>query len=102
MVSAYMIQNCLVTPLDVTNVNTIYGPDLADTRGKTVRKKPDRVVMDYVVVPREFMKLHKYVTLVADVMFVNGIAFLVTISRGIKFVTTKHVPTRTAKQLSKS
>jgi hypothetical protein len=102
MVSANMIQNCPVTPPDITNANTIYGPDLAGTRGKTVRKKPDRVMLDYVAVPHEFMKLHKYVTLVADVMFVNGIAFLVTMSRGIKFITAEHIPTRTAKQLSKS
>jgi hypothetical protein len=53
--------------------------------------------MDYVAVSREFMKLHKYVTLVADVMFVNGVTFLVTMSRGIKFVTAEHVPTRMAK-----
>jgi hypothetical protein len=102
MVSASMIRNCPVHPTDVTNVNVIFGPDLAGTRGKTVRTAPDRVETDYVVVPREFMKLHKYVTLVADVMFVNGIAFLVTMFRGIKFVTSEHVPTHTAKQLSKS
>ena len=41
-------------------------------------------------------------TLVADVMFVNNIAFLVTLSRGVKFVTAEHVKSRTAKQLAKS
>ncbi|KAL7525935.1 hypothetical protein ACHAWF_001573 [Thalassiosira exigua] len=46
--------------------------------------------------------MHKSVTLVADVMFVNNVPMLVTLSRGIKFRTTEHVPRRTAKQLSKS
>ncbi len=40
-------------------------------------------------------------TLVADVMFVNGQPFLVTSSRGISLVTTKHLHllSRTAKRL---
>jgi hypothetical protein len=41
------------------------------------------------------------VTLVADVFFVDGIAFLITVSKRIKFVTTKHLPVRTATSLSK-
>ena len=35
-------------------------------------------------------------------MFVNGIEFLVTLSRDIILYTCEHIPTRTAKQLSKS
>ncbi|KAL7530094.1 hypothetical protein ACHAWF_003241 [Thalassiosira exigua] len=45
--------------------------------------------------------MHKNVTLVADVIFVNNVPMLVTLSRGIKFRKTEHVPRRTAKQLSK-
>ena len=41
-------------------------------------------------------------TLVANVMFVNNIPFLVTLSHGIKFVTAEHVKSTTAKQLAKS
>jgi hypothetical protein len=46
------------------------------------------------------MDLHKYVTIVADVMFVNGLPFFVTLSRGISLVTIKFLPSRTAKQLA--
>ncbi|KAL7552922.1 hypothetical protein ACHAWF_016178 [Thalassiosira exigua] len=35
-------------------------------------------------------------------MFVNNVAHLVTLSRGIKFFTAEHVPCRTAEQLSKA
>ena len=41
-------------------------------------------------------------TLTADIMFVNGVAFLMTLSRRIRLVTAEHIPTRTAKQLSSS
>jgi hypothetical protein len=37
--------------------------------------------------------------LVADVMFVNGLPFLVTSLRGISLVTITHLPSRTAKHL---
>ncbi|EJK68915.1 hypothetical protein THAOC_09872, partial [Thalassiosira oceanica] len=47
-------------------------------------------------------ELHKFVTLCGDIMFVNGVAFLCTFSRDIRFFTAEHVPTRTAKQLGSS
>jgi len=37
--------------------------------------------------------------LVADVMFVNGLPFLVTSSRGLSLVTIEHLPSRTDKCL---
>jgi hypothetical protein len=40
------------------------------------------------------------ITLAADVFFVDGIAFLLTVSRQIKFITTENVITCTAKSLS--
>ncbi len=36
------------------------------------------------------------ITLAADVFFVDGTAFLLTVARRIKFVTAEHVPVRTA------
>ncbi len=45
------------------------------------------------------MQLHKYITLVADVMFVNGLPFLVTSSQGLSLVTIEHLISRTAKRL---
>ena len=81
------LDNVPFTVTDIRNAKTIFGPDLAGVRGKTVRESPKHVVTDVVAIPRDFMKLHKFVTLVADVMFVNSVPFLVTSSRGIKFVT---------------
>ena len=37
----------------------------------------------------------------ADVFFVDGIAFLITVAIKIKFVTVKHTPVCTAKSLVK-
>jgi len=41
------------------------------------------------------------VTLAANVFFVDGIAFLLRVSRNIKFIMAEHVATLTAKSLSK-
>jgi hypothetical protein len=101
MVSNNLIANCPITSSDVTNLRTIFGPDLASIRGKTVRHTPAPVVADYGVVPCGLVDANKVITLAADVFFINGMAFLLTISKRIKFVMTEHVPVRTALSLSK-
>ena len=92
MVSNNMIQNWPITASEVTNNHTMFVPNLAGNRGKTVWQNTDRAVTDHVAVPRDFLKLHKFVTIVADVMFVNDTPLLITMSRSINYVTVKHVP----------
>jgi hypothetical protein len=101
VVSNHLISNCPITVHDITNSRAIHGPALASVRGKTVRRAPAPVVMDYVDVPRSLVERHRLVTLAADVFFVDGTAFLMTISRRIKFITSEYVPVRTAKNLAK-
>ena len=66
-VSSNVITNCPVLRTDVANAQTIFGPDLASVRGKTVRRVPALVVGDYVVVPRELIAANAAVTLAVDV-----------------------------------
>ena len=94
MVRLNMLKDCPVTNDDIRNAHAIYGPDLASIRGKTVRRAPERVAVDYVEVPRHLLSLHKNVTLAADVMFVNGVPFLVSASRSINLITIEHAPRR--------
>ena len=61
-----------------------------------------RVKEQGVAIPRDLYRLHRMVTITADVMFVSGVPFLVTFSRKIKFRTAECVPKRTAKLLAKS
>ena len=100
-VSNNMIQKFPINASDAPNDYTMFGPKIYGTRGKTVRQNPDRVVMDYVALYKEFLISQKFVTLMADVMFVNGAPILIIISCGIKFVTVEHILTHTAKQLIK-
>jgi hypothetical protein len=101
LVSRNLIKNCPVTTTDITNARRIFGPDLASIQGKTVQWTPAPVVADYVAVPHLLVKQNGIVTMAADVFFVDGTAFLVTLSRRIKFITVEHLPVRTAISLSK-
>jgi hypothetical protein len=94
-----LITNCPITVLDLENANRIFSPDLASLREKTIRTKPYHVCIEYIQIPWDFVELHKYVTLVADLMFVIGLPFLVTSLQGISLVTIEYLKSRTAKRL---
>jgi hypothetical protein len=99
LVPLNLLKDCPITNADITNAHKLFGPDLANTRGKKVRQKPERIWTDYVEIPCALIDLHSWVTLVADVMFVNGIPFLVSASSNINLTTIEHEPTRTASKL---
>ena len=65
-----------------------------------MRHKPERVHGETLSIPNEFYQLHHSVTLTVDVMFVNGLLCLTTLSRKIKLHTVEHVQTQTAAFLS--
>jgi hypothetical protein len=100
MVRANMICNCPINANDITNARNIWGPDLASIRGKTVQRTPAPVITVYVAVPRSIIDRNKTVTMAAIVFFVDGTAFLLTVSQQIKFITAEYVAGRTAQSLS--
>jgi hypothetical protein len=53
-----------------------------------------------VQIPWVILEGHQLVTLAVDVMFVNGVPFLVSVARGLNLVTAKFTPSCTAKQLA--
>jgi hypothetical protein len=97
-----MIRNCPVTPKDIIAANNIFGPNFASMKGKTVRATQDPVLTEYVERPKDIVALNRDVTLTEDVMFVDGLGFLVTASRNIKFTTNEYVPKRSKANLTNS
>ena len=79
MVSSKSLDNCSIVADDVTNARSIFGPNLPGLRGKTVRQMPERVVPEYLEIPRDYYRLHHFVILTVDVIVVNGLPFLTTI-----------------------
>ena len=103
MVSVNGLRNSPVRPEHVTNASRIFGPNVAALEGKTVRRPSPRVHTDGgITIPDDFHRLHHFVTLVADIFFVNGVAFLMTQSQKIKMYTVEHTPSRKASALADS
>jgi hypothetical protein len=86
-----MIRNCTVTSTDVATANKIFGPDHPTLRGKTIRITPPPVVTYYIQIPREIVTLNRNVTLLIDIVFVNSLPFMVSVSRKIKFTTVEYL-----------
>lgn len=49
---------------------------------------------DYIEVPKKFMDANKEVKLTADIMFVNGMVFFVTLSINIRYFTSQQLNNR--------
>jgi hypothetical protein len=96
------IKNCPIKPTDITNALTIFGPSIAGVRGKTVRHKPERVEAELGCIPDDFHCLHRFVVMTADMVFVNGIAFLTMLSQKLWLATFEQLLLCTAMQLSNS
>ena len=96
------IANCPITLDDVDITEKIYGPDVASLKGKTTRRKPAPVVNDQVQIPQELVDKHKDIVLCMDVIFVNQIPFLVTISKNLKYRTATLLSARTTESYHKA
>ena len=81
-----------LTAQDAKNMVDVYGPNESSLQGKTVWRKPHRVAGNVVNIPPTMMEKIIDVVLTSDIMFVNGVGFLVTLSRKIYFGTTKMMP----------
>ena len=88
ILSNKLLPNCLITTHDITNTRYMLGPDLTVVKVKAVRNKPSRVYTEeYVTNTEDLYKLHKFVTLTADFMFVNGDKSVITSARKLNSVT---------------
>ena len=89
-----MVKGLPITRQDVKLAEEIYGPNTYALKGKTVNRKVDQVVAPVTSIPKQILKEYKNNTLCIDVMFVNGIKFLFTVSQHIDFVIAQYVPSK--------
>ena len=96
MIQQNLLRNCPIGIEDAKRALKIYGPEVNALRGKTVRTTPKHVPGAEAITefPPEILSSHKNVTLCVDFFFVDGIPFLLTISRDIRFITVEFITDR--------
>jgi hypothetical protein len=99
IVTDILLNNCPITKADVIAAQDIFGPDIGSLKGKTTRQKPEMVRQIVESLPSETMSRYRKITLCIDVMNINKIPMLVSLSQNIKFGTVEDIPNRTAKVL---
>ena len=93
MVTVNGLKNDPICPEHVTNATCIFGSNTAALEGKTVRRPSPRVIEEGggVNIPDDFHRLRHFVTLIADVFFMDRVDFLMTLSRHIRLTTVEHI-----------
>ena len=86
------IANCPVTLADVEAAEYIFRPDIGSLKGRTMRHSPPIIDSPVTAIPTDVLKRYQKVTLCIDIMYVNKVATLVSISRKIKFATIEVIP----------
>ena len=95
------LPNCPVTPRDVIIANKVFGPDVGALKGKTTRRNPPIVDSPVSVDTTSILEHYGEITLCVDLMNVNKVPLLVTLSRNIKFGTMEAVADRKESTLLK-
>jgi hypothetical protein len=90
LVDSSLIPVCPIGQSDILATEAIFGPKVNSLKGnKTLCHGELHVESDLSPIPHDILSLYCKVTLCVDIMYVNKIPFLLTISRNIKFATIK-------------
>ena len=84
MVSINMIKTSQLIQLMCPMLAQYLDQTLLVLEGKQFRRKPKSIVEEYVAVQKKLVSRHKFISIAADVFFVDGIAFLLTVAKKTK------------------
>jgi Reverse transcriptase (RNA-dependent DNA polymerase) len=91
--------DCPVTREDVMAAEDIFGTNLGSLKGKTPRSASTPVDETVTAVPPAIMERCKEIVLAVDLMFINKVPLLVTISHNLKFGTVAHLKNKSKGQI---
>ena len=58
---------------------------MATLKGKSVRKKPNPVLKDWIQLPEEIHNKHRRIELCMDIMYINGVGLMTAVDRSIRY-----------------
>ena len=89
IVNRHLLPDCPITRADILTAKDIFGLNVHSLKGKTVQQTEPHVASSITPIPANILSLYWSITLCMDIMFVNKLPFLVTISHHLKFGTSK-------------
>ena len=100
IVDSQLIANLPVGRADIAAAEHIFGPNLGALKGKTPKHRSVPVARATSGVLPSILEQFQEVVLAIDLMFVNKLPFLITVSRGLRFgtvefLTNHQIPTVT-------
>ena len=95
IVESNLLPNCPIVKQDILAAEDILDPDLGCLKGKTVRAKSTQVKISHATTPKSSAR--RMLVLSIEIMYVNDIPFLVTISRDLQFGSAQALPDETYK-----
>ena len=91
-----------MTVQDIDVDHNIWVKSVPYLKGNTTSKKPIPLTGDLIKVQEELLKLHKYIYLMTDLLFVNIITLFLTLISEICFTDIKHLANRKVETICKA
>ena len=91
-----VIQDNPITKSNLKLMEHLFGPNIPTIKGITTRQCPHQLVSDMVSIPHELHDTQHDVCLYIDIRYINGMPFLTTISKNIKYCTAMWLADHTA------
>ena len=98
-ISIEHLVNCLITRRAIHVTQDIYGPNLDSLKGKPVWWTLPHLPSGVDPVPPDLLERHPSVTIIMDILFINNIPLLLSMSQGLKFMTIEVLPNRQIKTI---
>ena len=89
-----MISNCNIMRQDILMAEEIFGPNLGSVKGRTTRRPTKHVNITSKVL-EEILNKYRDVRLAIDIIAINKIPFMVSMSRNIHFGTAELIRDKT-------
>jgi len=94
IVDRNLLANCPIRRQDIMAADHLFGKNVNALKGKTVYRQGKPVSGRSDGVPPNILKRCQRITMSMDIMFINKIPFLITVSRGLRFGTVEVLKNR--------
>lgn len=83
------LPNFQVMTDNIRRAEDMYGTNVGSLKGKTIQTTPSSIHTELVPLKDEFLEMHHVVTVCSNIMTVNSVMFMITISKDIGFITSQ-------------